>query len=185
MEKNKIQPTLIKDFVSQANAADINNYLRSKATINPMGLLNVQLDDIATHVFEEGDNKDNNLAIQLIIDSIKGSLGFPFAKIETDRVLYQVLQVGEGLGWHTDAYGGVDGYEDNYYSALLYLTDDYQGGEILFYEKNSGDVDKATAYKPTPGSLIYFKGDENYPHSVNEVTSGERANLILFFKLLK
>jgi hypothetical protein len=178
-----MQPTVIKDFISPNKASEINKYLRNKTTINPKGLLNVQLDDISRRVFVDGDIKEMNNSITEIIELVKGAFGFPIERVEVDRVLYQILQEGEGLGWHTDIYG-VDGYsEDNYYSALLYLTDDYEGGEILFYEKDSGDRNLATAYKPTPGTLIHFKGDDNHPHSVNDVISGERANLIFFFFL--
>jgi predicted 2-oxoglutarate/Fe(II)-dependent dioxygenase YbiX len=64
---------------------------------------------------------------------------------------------------------------------LLYLTDDYDGGEIVFYNDNSGSKKDSVSYKPTAGTLIYFKGDENHPHSVNEVLDGERSNIILFY----
>jgi hypothetical protein len=114
------------------------------------------------------------------VDSIQYEFGFASDKISINRVLYQVLREGEELGYHTDAYGGVDGYGVIGYSALLYLTDDYEGGEILFY-----DNDTPTAYKPELGTLIYFKGDENYPHSVNKIISGERANIILFFDVIE
>jgi hypothetical protein len=176
-----MQPAIIDNFINQETAEYINNYLRPKAEINPRGVLNVPLNPLHLNSNPGIDSKIVHDLINLIIDSISNQFGFPKASIKLDRVLYQVLQKGEGLGWHTDAYGGVDGYTDAYYSALLYLTDDYEGGEIWFYDDNSGTPESGTAYKPTKGTLVYFKGDENHPHEVKDVISGERSNLILFY----
>lgn len=169
-----MQPTVVNEFISKETASDLHTFLRSKAAINPMGVLSKQLypfnqfinDPDATFYFD----------IKLIVEAIQREFGFPEDQISINRVLYQVLREGEELGYHTDAYGGVDGYGVIGYSALLYLTNDYDGGEICFYDDNT-----PTAYKPDLGTLVYFKGDENYPHSVNKIISGERANIILFF----
>ena len=169
-----MQPTVVNNFISEGLAKDLNVFLRSKASVNPMGLLSKQL-----YPFEQF-NYDPDVEIYSTIKSIvldiQRQFGFPEDQISINRVLYQVLTEGDELGYHTDAYGGVDGYGVIGYSALLYLTTDYTGGEICFYDGND-----PTAYKPNLGTLVYFKGDENYPHSVNKVLSGERANIILFF----
>ena len=167
-----MQPTLVDNFISKESAKDLNMFLRGTVEINPMGKLSKQIYpfDLTHEVY---------VTIKSIVENIQKQFGFPEDQISINRVLYQVLCKGDDLGYHTDAYGGVDGYGIVGYSALLYLTDDYEGGEILFYEDNSGD--NSTAYKPEVGTLVYFKGDENYPHSVNKVISGERANIILFF----
>jgi predicted 2-oxoglutarate/Fe(II)-dependent dioxygenase YbiX len=178
-----MQPNIINSFISKELAKNINDYLRSKVTINPKGLLSVQLEPLEIKMYKDDKSEEMHKNLEFIINSIKDKFNFLSKKIEIDRVLYQVLQKGEGLGWHTDAYGGVDGYKENYYSALLYLNDDYEGGEIVFYDDNTGNKDNAVSYKPFLGTLIYFKGDEDYPHSVNDVLLGERANIILFFKL--
>lgn len=169
-----MQPTVINDFISKGLAHELNLFLRPKAAVNPMGVLSKQL-----YPFEFSfDQKEQEMYSQIktIVESIQDQFGFPKEKILINRVLYQVLREGEELGYHTDAYGGVDGYGVIGYSALLYLTNDYNGGEILFYDDNT-----PTAYKPELGTLIYFKGDENHPHSVNKIIDGERANIILFF----
>jgi hypothetical protein len=169
-----MQPTVVDQFISEELAKDLHSFLRAKTTVNPMGLLSKQL-----YPFEQF-NYDPDVevysTIQSIVHLIQNQFGFPDNQISINRVLYQVLREGEELGYHTDAYGGVDGYGVIGYSALLYLTDDYDGGEICFYDGND-----PTAYKPSAGTLVYFKGDENYPHSVNKVLGGERANIILFF----
>ena len=58
-------------------------------------------------------------------------------------------------------------------SALLYFTDNYEGGELYFPRQN-------IKYKPKKNSLIIFEGDYTLPHQVLKVTSGERKNFICF-----
>jgi len=60
-------------------------------------------------------------------------------------------------------------------SGLLYLNDDYEGGELVF-------PDQGLSIKPESGSLIFFEGDHKKPHGVNMVISGPRYNLITFYK---
>jgi len=176
------QPNVLENFISPQTAKYLNAYLKSRSEMNPRGLLNVYLKPIRLN--EEGT--EESYVVQDLINRIENSIsnqfGFKNNQIELDRMNYQILQKGESLGWHTDAYGGVEGYTNTYYSALLYLTDDYDGGEIVFYNDNSGSKKDSVSYKPTAGTLIYFKGDENHPHSVNEVLDGERSNIILFYK---
>ena len=174
-----MKPTLVNNFISTEEAFKLNAYLRSKSTLNPHGLFNVPLHPV--HLNSYPDGAEMHVLVKSIIDRVMKE--FNVKNLEVDRAMYQVLKEGDGLGYHTDAYGGVDGYDETFYSALLYLTDDYGGGEILFYANNSDKAEEATAYKPDAGSLIYFKGDKETPHSVNVVTSGERSNIILFYKL--
>lgn len=53
-------------------------------------------------------------------------------------------------------------------TGLSYLTDDYEGGEIIFPEFN-------ISIKPKAGSVILF--DSTLEHGVNEVKSGDRKTL--------
>lgn len=55
-------------------------------------------------------------------------------------------------------------------SALLYLNDDYEGGEIEF--KHSG-----IKLKPEAGSLLFFPSNFLYVHEVYPVTNGKRYSL--------
>lgn len=59
-------------------------------------------------------------------------------------------------------------------SGLLYLNDDFEGGEIRFI-KNDFII------KPKPGTFIFFEGNLDSAHEVLEVTSGVRNNIISFY----
>ena len=52
-------------------------------------------------------------------------------------------------------------------SSVLYLNDNYTGGEICFPFIN-------LSIKPDRGCLLLFPAGEKYTHSVNEVLSGQR-----------
>lgn len=60
-------------------------------------------------------------------------------------------------------------------SGLLYLNNDYSGGE-LFFPKQS------ISLKPEVGSLVFFEGDHLKPHGVNKIISGDRYNLVTFYE---
>ena len=52
---------------------------------------------------------------------------------------------------------------------LLFLNDDYEGGEFIVTDKE---------YKPSKGSAIVFPSNFMFPHEVKKVTKGERWSII-------
>jgi hypothetical protein len=62
-------------------------------------------------------------------------------------------------------------------SLVIYINDDYQGGEIEFRDFFPGRKVKAES-----GSLLIFPSGLNYIHKVNPVTSGVKYALVSFGK---
>lgn len=62
------------------------------------------------------------------------------------------------------------------FATLVYLNDNYTGGEIFWPNKNK-------EIKPTKGSLVIFPGTLEYLHGVRETTEGTRYTLPSFFTL--
>ena len=60
-------------------------------------------------------------------------------------------------------------------SGLLYLNDDYEGGELIF-------PNQKISLKPETGTLVFFEGDYEKPHGVQEVKDGLRYNLVTFYE---
>lgn len=60
-------------------------------------------------------------------------------------------------------------------TSLIYLNDDYDGGEIFFPEQN-------TSYKPNAGSLVIFPG--NYFHGVLECTGNFRHSTLALYSFV-
>ena len=76
---------------------------------------------------------------------------------------------GKGSGPHTDSNNS--GFIT--YSSIVYLTTDYEGGEIEF-------PDYEIIYKPKAGDLILFK-TKNTVHEAYPVRSGNRSTVVGFF----
>lgn len=50
---------------------------------------------------------------------------------------------------------------------IIYITDDYQGGEVVY-------VNKGITFKPKAGTLICHPGSEEYLHGVKKFEGGDR-----------
>lgn len=59
-------------------------------------------------------------------------------------------------------------------SSLIYINNDYEGGEIFFPQH---DIE----LKPSPGDAVFFPGDRNYLHGVNKIESGMRFTIPVFW----
>jgi predicted 2-oxoglutarate/Fe(II)-dependent dioxygenase YbiX len=99
---------------------------------------------------------------------------------------FGVDKVGDGFGSEKDGENGQHPHFDHWgdggriYTAVLYLNDEYEGGEITFYEDN--DESKPIPYKMNSGSLVYFDGYTK--HAVENLISGQRASFILHIRHL-
>lgn len=60
------------------------------------------------------------------------------------------------------------------FGCVLYLNDDYDGGEIYFPNQN-------IEIKPKPNTLVFFPGTLEYLHGVKEITNGIRYTLTSFW----
>ena len=77
--------------------------------------------------------------------------------------------VGTSSPLHLDSEG--TGYDTLKYSSIIYLTDSFEGGQLVFPELNY-------TYVPQKGDLVFFPAnDPLYRHTVTEITSGERYTL--------
>jgi hypothetical protein len=81
------------------------------------------------------------------------------------------FEAGFGMHEHFDVNRPLD------YATLVYLNDDYIGGEIYFPE-----ID--ISIKPKAGDLVCFPDNEEYVHGVRPITSGSRYTLPRWFTLI-
>jgi hypothetical protein len=66
-------------------------------------------------------------------------------------------------------------WEPRTLKAMLFLTDSYKGGELVFPRQN-------LTLKPKSGTLILVPGSFLYPHLVNPILSGERIEIVTWFQ---
>lgn len=89
----------------------------------------------------------------------------------------QKWDVGGHATPHSDnsAFDGTPtSFEINKYVAILYLNDDYTGGELFFRDHD-------IKFKPNAYSLITFPGGVENVHGVHPVKSGTRYTMVSFW----
>ena len=89
----------------------------------------------------------------------------------------QIDQI-ETQNWHVNSYGPLhihdhNGRENNKYNSLLYLNDDFEGGEFI--------TENGFKYKPKQGALTLFNGHA-IKHGTSKVFSKDRKTLIFWWK---
>jgi predicted 2-oxoglutarate/Fe(II)-dependent dioxygenase YbiX len=150
---------------------------------------------IGTH-FENGDYKDiidrnRRLSFdgtsknpELILNPLEGFLDtleeFYNVKVETwEKPLIRIYPVGGLFEVHSDGIGMRKNktfykWKDRDYSLILFLSDDFDGGELFF--PNLGYT-----VKPEAGKMVCFPADKSeFDHGVNPVTRGTRIQIISF-----
>lgn len=92
-------------------------------------------------------------------------------KVELKSMFHSVMNPGALNPLHWDNY--IENGEQDI-SALLYLNNDFQGGDLYF-------PDQDIRIKPEPGLFVFFNGTEDYHHTVEVVTEGRREALVGFY----
>lgn len=102
---------------------------------------------------------------------------YPFAEknIKGREPTIHLLKYSEGghLPAHQD-----QGISSRVLSSVMYLNDDYDGGEIEF--KQSG-----VKLKPPAGSIIFFPSNFLYVHEVHPITGGNRYSMPHWYHNMK
>jgi hypothetical protein len=192
---------IIDNFISRETSYYIHNYLKTKTHIHypdenhPNGLKRCAIYFNGASVFDKiikeseqkvfpGDlEKDNKIVfdlLNLIKNSVESKFNLPKDQINILGMSYTHYGITQSLPSHND--WGVS--KHHVYSAILYLTDDYEGGEFIWYDNynpNTPETNTWTASKPSSGQLYYFEGTQDAHHEVAAVTSGERSCIVFFY----
>lgn len=67
-------------------------------------------------------------------------------------------------------------YDIRICTAILYLNEDYEGGDLLFPRQQ-------VSFRPKRGELLIVPASYLYPHCVTPITSGERRCIRCFYRL--
>ena len=111
-----------------------------------------------------------------LIDKVKNVIEKEYdLKIKQNTPNISVVRWSSGIdmGLHVDDLG----IENYHMSALLYLNDNYEGGEVSFPTHD-------LLIKPKQGDLIIFPGNLHYAHQVNKVTSGDRYTIPIWYSFV-
>jgi len=142
------------------------------------GEIKRKLDDRrVTERVHMGEHEDALVALlrSAYTETIAPHLGCKFAWFETPQTLK--YEIGGFYQAHADA----DSYQpesgrwrqdlDRDISLLLYLNEEFEGGELSFEYFNY-------RLRPKPGMLVWFPSDARYFHGANPVTAGTRYAIV-------
>lgn len=93
-------------------------------------------------------------------------------KLRIDNLNMTLWNVNNEMLPHSD-YGANNEFPQREYASLIYINDNYEGGELYIPDLNF-------ELKPQKGQLITFQGGK-YKHGVKKITSGYRITSICWF----
>lgn len=127
---------------------------------------------------EKNREKTNLDSLRSLKEQIKIEL-LDFLKVSELYCSYfsfHKLLEGMRVSPHSDSMDidGKEGAKDREFATLLYLNDDFEGGELYFPEHG-------VEYSPEKGSLVLFSGGKNNLHGVKTVLNKDRNAIIGFW----
>jgi hypothetical protein len=81
---------------------------------------------------------------------------------------------------NSDNEGKPNAFEINKYVGILYLNDDYEGGELYFCDKDN-EMNPYLSFKPNKYSYYVFPGGYENIHGVSEIIKGTRYTMVSFW----
>ena len=185
---------VVEDFISKDHLLELINIIKNTdedewkieyfKNLKPFCLEKFGRDDVENLVaegkFEITSNwEDKNLSISeyeisyIIPKKLQNLVNKTDQNLKVSGLkTFQRMQDGVELKAHTDQHTD----PSIRYATIIYINDDYNGGEIFFTNKN-------LELKPKPGSLLIFPGNDEFNHGVRHVQSGPiRYVLVGFIK---
>lgn len=171
---------IVEDFLDDTELSFLHAYAQSITEW-------IQLDDIwnnRVHNFGMIQASSQHTAdyFRLITDSVSGVIATTMG-VKLSTVVPSIVRwrTGDEQLPHADKQeldGRPNPYPENDIASLVYINDDYEGGEIYFPNQN-------LQFKPKARSLVFFPGDIHYLHGVTRVVSGTRYTMPNFWKVLQ
>jgi len=173
-----MQIHVLMDFVPQYQLDAINDFIESE----PLASGTAGTDEkVLYYARQEILNENPFIAgvVSLMSDRVRLSAETLFdCRLGESDVLIAKTMVGHIPEEHADSQN-MDGTKkagcsEFLVSAVVYINDDFEGGELVFPKVEY-------SYKPVAGSCIIFPSNIEYSHYVASVISGERVVLPFWF----
>lgn len=118
--------------------------------------------------------KINNQCYELVTSAVQSYKGiFGITQDIKDAETYGLLRYSTGEKYDQHYDGGTESARS--ISVVIYLNDDYEGGEIEF-------PNFSVKIKPKAGTLILFPSNYAYSHIAHPVTSGTKYAIVAWLK---
>ena len=178
---------IIKNFIPETELTKLINFLKKQAT-QPLQVIdsekssqgNVVFKDDPTRVTEAVHYKKHKKTIfNLIKKALNEHLKPTFNEDIDNFELPNILKYKPGGFYKSHADSDHFDAKLNMWlkvlnrdgSLLIYLNDDYIGGDLTFTKLNY-------TYKPTAGDLVFFPSHHLYSHQANPVESGVKYAIV-------
>jgi predicted 2-oxoglutarate/Fe(II)-dependent dioxygenase YbiX len=160
----------ISDFLETNNISNVINFIKNSPSGEVKSIfLNSEIPDKEIQDTLENINKFvENLCIEEYAKIVESEFNYTSWIREPELIKWST---NAGLAAHTDGPSKIEKPMTTI-GALVYLNDDYEGGELYFPEYD-------ILIKPKFGDLVIFPC--HFLHEVKNVLSGERYTLPLFY----
>lgn len=118
----------------------------------------------------------NRLYVSFVSNTIRTEYALE-VPVYTDILCFNRWRVGDMQHPHADGEqldGSLHPFHWRKYGCILYLNDDYEGGEIYF-------PNQSVELKPRRNTLVFFPGTTEYLHGVRPITKGTRYTISTFW----
>jgi len=162
--------TVIENFITAKECNDIKAGLNKKIwdAKDPFIKTGFSIDESSAVDYYYHDSTHLNL----VFNKMGRIMSSHYNKdVELKSMFHSIMTPGALNPLHWDNY--VDNGEEDI-SALLYLNEDFKGGDLYFPDHN-------IRISPKSGMLVFFMGTEDYHHTVEVVTEGNREALVGFY----
>ncbi len=173
--ENFLSDSEIKEFLDLYEHIDDNKMWQK----SDMEFWQDRIFDLSVYL-ETFKNKEKQKFFMNILKRMRSEMISHFeldSLIHADTMQLVKWKDGSEQGAHADSCN--DDGSDNFtawreYSAVIYLNDDYDGGETYF-------TNYEISVEPQAGGMLMFMADLDHRHGVNKVINGERKTLITFW----
>jgi len=127
------------------------------------------------------DNGISKAQVNLsLVEELIRKLDHPYDKLESVSLVY--YPVGSKNTQHcdnsqvhiVDNIKTIERFKPWEYTGIIFLNDNFTGGELVYPEQGC-------VFLPTIGTMIITPAGPEFPHFVNQITSGERFTLVFRF----
>ena len=145
--------------VKSSGRNDAVLHLSEKDTISISKEVNEYLD---SYMFEKVKKQADELA------------GCKTTLAKTTYIPFMKYQTKYNIGSHSDVR---DGVSNKFISAVCYINDDYEGGELLIFD----GIDEVSKIKPCSGDVVLL--GHGVQHEAMTVNSGEKYIFVIYFDI--
>lgn len=167
-----------ENFISSEDCKKLVKYYKQKTDWTRVAFyesygMNMLEDDVQLEEFGLPRNYLGDLAEKMKF-AVEQALNKKIKKVSTHAQKWEINAFASFHSDNSDMDGNPSAWEKSKYVCLLYLNDDYRGGQLNFR-------DHPITISPPEGLLITFPGGFSNIHEVKKVLSGTRYTLGAFW----